>query len=66
MNTIRITSKREGFRRAGIAHSTKPTDHPAKNFTKEQIAALKAESMLAVEELDVAETKPKASDKDKK
>lgn len=51
---IRITAKREGFRRAGIAHSTKPTFHPAKAFTAEQLADLKAESMLVVEEVEAA------------
>ncbi|HXG29327.1 MAG TPA: HI1506-related protein [Nevskiales bacterium] len=49
---LRITSKRDGFRRGGIAHSTTPTDHPIDRFTKEQLAAIKTEPMLTVEEID--------------
>lgn len=46
---IRITCKREGFRRCGIAHHTSPTDHPDDQFSKEELEILKAESMLTVE-----------------
>lgn len=46
---IRITSQREGFRRAGIAHPAAATDHPDDAFTAEQLAALQAEPMLTVE-----------------
>jgi hypothetical protein len=54
---IRITSKREGFRRAGLAHSANPAHYFDDHFTAEQLAALKAEPMLVVEELpDDAET----------
>ena len=49
---IRITSKVEGFRRAGIAHPASPTDYANDAFTKQQLAQLKAEPMLVVEELD--------------
>lgn len=45
---ILITSKREGFRRAGVEHSSTPTLHADDRFTKEQLAALKAEPMLIV------------------
>lgn len=45
---IEITSKREGFRRAGVAHSTTPTTYPDDAFTKEQLQALRAEEMLTV------------------
>jgi hypothetical protein len=48
---IRIRSKREGFRRCGIAHSAEPKDYPNEQFTKKQLAELKAEPMLFVEEL---------------
>lgn len=48
---IRIRSKREGFRRCGIAHSEKPTDYRDDKFTKQQLAQLKAEPMLFVDEL---------------
>lgn len=50
---IRITSKRAGFRRCGIAHPTTATDYPADRFTAEQIKGLKTEPMLKVEILDV-------------
>lgn len=48
---LRIAAKRDGFRRAGMAHSKTPTDYPAGFFTADQLAALKAEPMLTVEEL---------------
>ncbi len=48
---IRIRSKKEGFRRCGIAHSEKPVDYPDDKFTKKQLQELKAEPMLLVEEL---------------
>ena len=46
---ITITSKQEGFRRAGIAHSTAPKNYPDNKFTAAELAALKAEPMLKVE-----------------
>lgn len=49
---IRITSKRESFRRAGIAHPVTPTDHANDAFTEQQLAQLKTEPMLVVEEID--------------
>lgn len=49
---IRITAKREGFRRAGMAHSTTPTTHKVKAFTAAQLEQMKAESMLVVEEVE--------------
>lgn len=65
---IRITSKKDGFRRAGVAHvGTKLW--PDGKFTPEQLAVLKAEPNLIVDE--VAEEAPagkaeKASEKEKK
>ena len=50
---IRITTKKDGFRRAGMAHhGTK--DYPDDAFTPEQIAQLEAEPMLVVQRLDEA------------
>lgn len=46
---IRITAKRDGFRRMGLAHPGTPTDYPADHFTAEQLAVLQAEPMLVVE-----------------
>lgn len=54
-----ITSKIEGFRRCGVAHSVAPTEWNDDYFSDEQIARLKAEPMLTVEQLQVANTKTK-------
>lgn len=45
---IRITSKQEGFRRAGMSHTKEPKEYPDHQFSPEQLAALKAEPMLIV------------------
>lgn len=47
---IQITTKREGFRRLGIAHSEKTTSYQDDHFTAEQLAILKADPMLIVVE----------------
>ena len=47
---ILITAKRDGFRRLGIAHSAQGTAYPDDRFTPAQLAVLKAEPMLVVEE----------------
>lgn len=57
---IRIVAKREGFRRAGIAHSESATFHPIDRFTPEQLDQLKAEPMLIVDEMDPPDEKPVA------
>lgn len=46
---IRITAKRDGFRRAGINHSGTPTTYDDDHFSARQLAQLKAEPMLVVE-----------------
>ena len=48
---IRITSKKEGFRRCGIAHSEKPTIYPDDRFSAEELKILEAEPMLIVERI---------------
>lgn len=53
---IRIRSKQDGFRRAGTAHPAETTEYPDDHFTAHQLAELKAEPMLVVEE--VADKKP--------
>ena len=58
---LRISARREGFRRAGIAHTVAPADHPLDTLTAKQIAALKAEPMLLVVELDAPEGGKKAA-----
>lgn len=50
---LKITSKKDGFRRAGRAW-TGQTEVDASAFDEAQIAQLKAERMLVVEEIDDA------------
>lgn len=44
--TIVITSKRDGFRRCGIAHPSTPTSYADDFFTDEQLEALSKEPQL--------------------
>lgn len=46
---IIITSKRDGFRRCGIAHPALPTEHPDDAFTAAELKILKADPLLTVE-----------------
>jgi hypothetical protein len=46
---IRIRSQKDGFRRAGVAHSKEWREYPDDKFSAEQLAALQAEPMLQVE-----------------
>lgn len=63
--TITIYSKREGFRRCGIAHSTTPVTYTADHFGASELDALRCEPMLIVEEPVVLDNKqPKQSGKD--
>lgn len=48
---LRIISKREGFRRCGVAHPEAATLHRIDRFTKEERAALEAERWLVVDEV---------------
>ena len=48
MPEITITSKRDGFRRCGVAHRDVPVTWPDGSFTDEQIAILPAEPALVV------------------
>lgn len=50
---VRIVSKVDGRRRAGIAHPGSATDHPADAFTAAQLAQLNADPLLIVQELEV-------------
>lgn len=50
--TIRITAKRAGFRRSGIAHPAVATDYPDERFSAEELERLQAEPMLVVEVID--------------
>lgn len=49
---LRITAKpRKGFRRCGVHHPASPVDHPEGRFSETQVAVLKAEPNLIVEDL---------------
>lgn len=45
---IRIVSRKEGFRRCGVAHSVAPTDHPDDRFTAAELERLIEDPMLVV------------------
>jgi hypothetical protein len=58
---LRVSAKVAGFRRAGRAWSATPEDVPASEFTKEQIAQLKADPSLTVAAIEIeVEVEPKA------
>lgn len=64
---IRITAKKDGFRRCGVAHPVQPTEHPDDKFNKQELEILQKEPMLVVEILAGAEKAksdkpPKAED----
>ena len=61
---LRITSKKDGFRRAGRAHVGTST-YPKKSFTQQQLEQLLAEPLLVVEllESDTAEAAAEAAAK---
>jgi len=48
---IRIISKKDGFRRCGVAHPEKPTDYKDGFFSKEDLERLKNEPMLIIQKL---------------
>ncbi|MDX9860891.1 MAG: HI1506-related protein [Rhodospirillales bacterium] len=59
MKVLRITAKRTGgFRRCGVLHPASAVDHEAGTFSAREIALLKAEPMLVVQEVDLADPKP--------
>ncbi len=53
---LRISAAREGFRRAGRAWSRQPTDVPLADLSDDQVAMLRAESLLTVEEIVLEES----------
>lgn len=55
---IEITSKREGFRRAGVAHGVAPKRYRNEDFSLEQLETLQAEPMLTVKVIDEATVTP--------
>lgn len=53
---IRIISKKDGFRRCGIAHAKAPVEYPNARFTADEILALRADPMLEVTIVDDGDT----------
>lgn len=53
-----ITSKRDGFRRCGVAHPSGPTEYPDGTFTDEQLKQLQDEPMLVVDIVEDGQQKP--------
>jgi hypothetical protein len=49
--SIRITSKRDGFRRCKVEHPSNPTVYSDNRFTPAELAILEAEPMLIVERI---------------
>ena len=54
---IRIKSKQKNFRRCGMPHPDIWVTYPDDKFTKEDLAILKKEPMLIVEEVAVKDKK---------
>lgn len=50
---IKIISKKDGFRRCGVAHTEAPTEHADDAFSDDQLETLLKEPMLSVEMVDV-------------
>lgn len=63
---IIIESKKDGFRRCGVAHPAVPVSHPDDRFTAEELAALQAEPMLIVIVAEAAEEKDESAAKGKR
>jgi len=45
---VEITSKRDGFRRCGLAHAMATTNYPADRFSADELSTLQQEQMLVV------------------
>ena len=50
---LRIRALVDGFRRAGRAWGAEPVDAPLAEFTSAQVAQLRAEPLLAVEDIEI-------------
>jgi hypothetical protein len=64
---IIITSKKDGFRRCGVAHPAGPTEYQDGTFSPDQIKELQSEPMLMVveeapSEAELSGKTPSASD----
>lgn len=56
---IKIRSRKDGFRRCGLSHSSQWVEHPDDRFSEEELEILKNEPMLQVEIVRPPEKKPK-------
>jgi hypothetical protein len=54
---IKITSKKEGFRRCGVAHPKGVAEYPDNRFTEAELLTLANEPMLTVELTETAAEK---------
>lgn len=59
---IRITAKRDGFRRCGVVHSKAQVEHADGRFSAEELEILKDEPMLTVEVVDEKPSRPNAAE----
>lgn len=50
---IRIISRRDGFRRCGVAHPETPTFHDLDRFSQGELELLTTDPMLVVDVVDV-------------
>jgi hypothetical protein len=55
---IRIIAKVDGFRRGGMEHRSTPVEYAEGTFTPEELAVLRAEPMLLVDDVAVAPAAP--------
>ncbi|MBN2060706.1 MAG: hypothetical protein JW882_09860 [Deltaproteobacteria bacterium] len=62
--TIRISSKRENFRRCGMPHPKAPVEYPDDRFTEEDLEILKSEPMLTVEIIEDKGRKSSGNDEE--
>jgi len=60
---LRVTSKRDGFRRAGYEWNGS-TVIPLADLSKDQVEQLKAESLLVVEEVELAKAESDTDSED--
>jgi len=59
---IRIESKKDGFRRCGIPHPSKPTTYPDDRFSDEELKVLRDEPMLVVTKISKKEAEAQSEE----
>ncbi|WP_035250872.1 HI1506-related protein [Desulfocurvus vexinensis] len=60
--SIIITSKKDGFRRAGLPHPAQATSYPDDRFSPAELAALQAEPLLVVQVVEDPAAEQQAED----